>query len=83
MGSKGDLKPRTASGDLRLSSQVKVKVQAKVAKLTTWTYVAQVSHIKVMVARFQFKALFSSIPLARMVAYIASPSVIYGGLLVS
>ena len=41
-------------GIWRLSSQVKVKVQAKVAKLTTWTFVAQVPH-KVIVARFQFK----------------------------
>ena len=55
-----------------------MKVQANVAKLTTWTYVAQVPHIKVMVDRFQFKVLFSSIALARKVAYIA-----YGGLLVS
>ena len=37
-----------------LSLQVEVKVQAKKAKLTTWTYVAHVPH-KVMVARFQFK----------------------------
>ena len=37
-----------------LSLQVEVKVQAKEAKLTTWTFVAQVPH-KVMVARFQFK----------------------------
>ena len=36
------------------SLQVEVKVQAKEAKLTTWTFVAQVPH-KVMVARFQFK----------------------------
>ena len=60
-----------------------MKVQTKEAKLNTWPFVAQVPHIKVMVARFQFKALFSSIALASMVAYIASPSVIYGGLLVS
>ena len=31
-----------------------MKGQAKEAKLTTWTFVAQVPH-KVMVARFQFK----------------------------
>ena len=37
-----------------LSLQVEVKVQAKEAKLTTWTFVSQVPH-KVMVARFQFK----------------------------
>ena len=37
-----------------LSLQVEVRVQAKEAKLTTWTFVAQVPH-KVMVARFQFK----------------------------
>ena len=60
-----------------------MKVQVKEIKLTTWTFIAQVPHIKVMVARFQFKALFSSIALASMVAYIASPSVIYGGLIMS
>ena len=60
-----------------------MKIHVKKTKLKTWTFVAQVPHIKVMVARFQFKALFSSIALASMVAYIASPSVIYGGLLVS
>ena len=37
-----------------LSLQVEVKGQAKEAKLTTWTFVAQVPH-KIMVARFQFK----------------------------
>jgi len=37
-----------------LSLQVEVKVQAKEAKLITWTFVAQVPH-KVTVARFQFK----------------------------
>jgi len=41
-------------GIWRLSSQVEVKVQAKEAKLTTWTFVAQVPH-KLTVARFQFK----------------------------
>ena len=41
-------------GIWRLSSQVKVKVQTKEAKLTIWTFNAQVPH-KVMVARFQFK----------------------------
>ena len=66
-----------------LSLQVEVKVQAKEVKLTTWTFVAQVPHIKVMVARFQFKASCSSIAFARMVASFASPSVIYGRLLVS
>ena len=37
-----------------LSLQVKVKVQAKEVKLTTWIFVTQVSH-EVMVASFQFK----------------------------
>ena len=37
-----------------LSLQIKVKIQAKVAKLTIWTFVTQVPH-KVMEARFQFK----------------------------
>ena len=59
-----------------------MKVQAKEAKLTTWTFVAQVPH-KVMVAKFQFQASCSSIALARLFAYIASPSVIFGRLLVS
>ena len=44
-----------ATGIWRLSLQIEVKVQAKEAKLTTWTFVAQVPYIKVMVARFQFK----------------------------
>ena len=66
----------------RLSSLVKVEVQAKVAKLTTWTFVAQVPH-KVMVASFLIQASCSSIAFARLFAYIASPSAIYGGLLVS
>ena len=38
-----------------LSLQVEVKVQAKEAKLTTWTFVALVLYIKVMVARFRLK----------------------------
>ena len=37
-------------GIWRLSSQVEVKVQAKEAKLTTWSFVAQVPH-KLMVAK--------------------------------
>ena len=41
-------------GIWRLSLQDDEKVQAKKAKLTTWTFVAQISH-KVMVARFLFK----------------------------
>ena len=44
-----------------------MKVQAKEAKLTTWTFVAQVPH-KVMVAKFQFQASCSSIALARLFA---------------
>ena len=56
VGYKGDLKPKNGKrGIWRLSSQVEVKVQGKEDKLTTWTFVAQVLHIKVMVARFQFK----------------------------
>ena len=57
-----------------------MKVQAKEAKLTTWIFVAQIPHIKVMVA---IQASCSSIAFARLFAYIASPSVIYGRLLVS
>ena len=64
-----------------LSSQVEVKVQAKEAKLTTRTFVAQVPH-KVMVAKFQFKHHVASLFFSRMFAF-ASPSAIYGGLLVS
>ena len=59
-----------------------MKVQAKKAKLTTWTFVSQVLHIKVMVARFHFK--YHVAPLLVLgCLHIASPSVIYGGLLVS
>ena len=64
-----------------LSLQVEVKVQAKEAKLTTWTFVAQVPH-KVMVARIQFKHHVAPLLLLGCL-HIASPSVIYGGLLVS
>ena len=79
MGSEGDLKPKNG---WRLSSQVEVKVQAKEAKLTTWTFVAQVPH-KVMVARFQFKHHVAPMLFARMIACITFSSIIYGGLLVS
>ena len=62
VGSKGDLKPKNwLWGIWRLSSQVKVKVQTKVAKLTTWTFVAEVPY-KVMVARFQFKHHVALLP---------------------
>ena len=65
-----------------LSLQVEVKVQAKEAKLTTWTFVFQILHIKVMVARFHFKHHVAPLLLLGCL-HIASPSVIYGGLLVS
>ena len=64
-----------------LSLQVEVKVQAKEAKLTTWIFVTQVPH-KVMVAGFQFKYHVAPLLLLGCL-HIASPSVIYGGLLVS
>ena len=45
VGSKGDLKPKKwCRGIWRLSLQVEVKVQAKEAKLNTWSFVAQVPH---------------------------------------
>ena len=50
-----------------LSLQVVVKVQAKEAKLTTWTFIAQVPH-KVMVARIQFKHHIAPLLFARIVA---------------
>ena len=54
VGSKRYLKPKDRlRGIWRLSLQDDEKVQAKEAKLTTWTFGAQVPH-KVMVARFQF-----------------------------
>ena len=59
-----------------------MKVQPKEVKLNTWSFVAQVPHIKVMIARFQFKHLLAPLLLLGCV-HIASPSVIYGGLLVS
>ena len=59
-----------------------MKVQAKEAKITTWTFVAQVPHIKVMVVRFHFKHHVAPLLLLGCL-HIASPSVIYGGLLVS
>ena len=59
-----------------------MKVQAKEDKLTTWTFVAQVLHINVMVARFHFKHHVATLLLLGCL-HIASPSVIYGGLLVS
>ena len=66
-----------------LAYKLKLRFKTKQAKLTTWPFIAQVPH-KVMVARFQFK--YYVVPLlffARLFAYIASPSAIYGGLLVS
>ena len=51
-----------------LSLQVQVKVQAKEPKLTTWTFVVQVPHVKVMVARIQFKHLVAPLLFARIVA---------------
>ena len=55
MGSKGYLKPKDRlRGIWRLSLQDDEKVQAKEAKLTTWTFSAQVSH-KIMEASFKFK----------------------------
>ena len=65
-----------------LSLQIEVKVQVKEAKLTTWIFVAQVPH-KVMVVKFQFKHHITPLLFARLFACFASPSVIYGGLLVS
>ena len=59
-----------------------MKVQTKEAKLNTWSFVAQVPHIKVMVARFKFKHYLAPLLLLGCV-HIASPSVIYGELLVS
>ena len=44
-----------------------MKGQAKEAKLTTWTFVAQVPH-KVMVGKFQIQASCSSIALAKLFA---------------
>ena len=58
-----------------------MKVQAKEAKIITWTFVAQIPHIKVMVARFHFKHHEAPLLLLGCL-HIASPSVIYGGLLV-
>ena len=49
-----------------LSLQVEVKVQAKEAKLNTWSFVAQVPH-KVMVARIQFKHHVAPLLFARIV----------------
>ena len=60
-----------------------MKVQAKEAKFTTWTYVAQVPHVKVMVARIQFKHHIAPLLFARLFACFASASVIYGRLLMS
>ena len=55
VGFKGYLKSKDRlRGIWRLGLQDDEKVQAKEAKLTTWTFGAQVPH-KVMVARFQFK----------------------------
>ena len=53
-----------------LSLQVEVKIQAKEAKVTTWTFIAQVPYIKVMVARFQFKHHVASLPLLGCLHYI-------------
>ena len=55
VGFKRYLKPKDQlRGIWRLSLQDDEKIQAKKAKLTSWTFGAQVSH-KVMVARSQFK----------------------------
>ena len=74
VGSNGDLKPKDRLwGIWRLSLQDDEKIQAKEVKLTTWTFVAQVPHIKVMVARFQFKHHLAPLLLLGCV-HIASPS---------
>ena len=83
MGSKRYLKPKDQlQGIWRLSLQDDEKIQAKEAKLTTWTFGAQVPH-KVIVARFQFKHYIALLLFTRMFACIAFPSAIYGGLLMS
>ena len=52
VGSKRYLKPKDQlQGIWRLSLQDDEKIQAKEAKLTTWTFDAQVPH-KIMLARF-------------------------------
>ena len=54
VGSKGDLRPKNGFGGFGcLAYKIEVNVQAKEAKLTTWTFVAQVPH-KIMTAKFQF-----------------------------
>ena len=55
MGSEGYLKPKNRLRWIwRLILQDDEKIQSKEAKLTTWTFGAQVPH-KIMVARFYFK----------------------------
>ena len=52
MDFKGDLKPKNVFGGFGgLAYKLKRRFKHKQAKLTTWTFVAQVPH-KVMVARF-------------------------------
>ena len=54
VGSKRYLKPKDRLwGIWRLSLQDDEKIQAKEAKLTIWTFGAQVPH-KVMISKFQF-----------------------------
>jgi len=55
VGSEGYLKPKDRLRWIwRLILQDDETIQSKEAKLTTWTFGAQVPH-KIMVARFQFK----------------------------
>ena len=83
MGSKGYLKPKDRlRGIWRLSSQDDEKIQVKEAKLTTWTFGAQVPH-KVMVAKFQFMHHVALLLLLGYLHALHFPSVIYGGLLMS
>ena len=57
---------RMTSGDLEAWLTRRWKIQAKKAKLASWTCVAQVP--QVMIARFQFKLSCSSFALARLFA---------------
>ena len=54
--------PRSASGDLEAWLTRRWRIQAKEAKLTSWTLVAQVPH-KIIVARFQFNNHVAPLPL--------------------
>jgi len=71
-----------ATGDLEAWLTRRRGIHAKEVKLASWTFVAQVPH-KVMIVRFQFKHHVAPLLLLGCLHALHSPSVTYGGLLVS